>query len=166
MKHLPLQQHLLGGGISNYLNNPYFWGWANFDGEHYIFIAQNGYKPLTYFFFPVYPLLIEYIAKLFGDSLNLFALAGQFISNLSFLVALIGLWKLIKLDWGDNTKGPIVGGLTKTSTFLNCLFLNATKAIEIELAYCGVFYSTFHDMTTTCIEFDDTAASLIEYNNI
>ena len=30
------QTEFLGGGIANYLRNPGFWGWANFDGEHYL----------------------------------------------------------------------------------------------------------------------------------
>ncbi len=52
---IPLQFSYLGGGLVNYLKNPYLWAFANFDGVHYLSIAQEGYKPLTYFYFPVFP---------------------------------------------------------------------------------------------------------------
>ncbi len=92
IKTFPLQQHFLGGGMANYLANPFLWAWANFDGEHYLAISQFGYQPLTYFFFPLYPLLI----KAFGGT----ALVGVIISNLSLLVALVGLWRLVRFDFG------------------------------------------------------------------
>lgn len=90
----------LGGGILNYRTNPLFWGHINFDGEHYLAIAQYGYKPLEYFFFPLYPVLIRALA--FLKTNELFALIGIFISNLSFLIALIGIYKLIKLDFKES----------------------------------------------------------------
>lgn len=96
---VPLQQNFLGGGLSSYLNKPFLWAWGNFDGEHYLSIAYQGYQPLTYFFFPVYPLTIAFIAKFLGGSFTSLAVSGLLISNISFLVALIGLWKLIKLDY-------------------------------------------------------------------
>ena len=63
---LPLQKDFLGGGLWNYLKNPYFWSWLNFDGEHYAQIAFQGYLPLTYFFFPFYPLLTKIVAGFLG----------------------------------------------------------------------------------------------------
>src|SRR4030042_3666725 len=36
------------------------WSWANFDGVHYLLLAEKGYAfGLTQAFFPVYPLLIK-----------------------------------------------------------------------------------------------------------
>ena len=63
-----LQFNFLGGGLQSYLHAPYLWSHLNFDGEHYATIAQNGYKPLEYFFFPMYPILIYYFSFLFEDS--------------------------------------------------------------------------------------------------
>jgi len=94
-----LQHNFLGGGLSSYLKQPFLWAWGNFDGEHYLSIAYQGYQPLTYFFFPVYPLTIVFVAKFLGGSFKSLAASGLLISNISFLVALIGLWKLIKLDY-------------------------------------------------------------------
>ena len=76
--------------MQNYLSNPYLWAWGNFDGEHYLAIAQFGYQPLTHFFFPLYPLLIRFL-----DGSQFSALL---ISHMSFVISLIGLYKLIRLD--------------------------------------------------------------------
>jgi Gpi18-like mannosyltransferase len=99
---LPSQKELLGGGLANYIKNPYFWSWGNFDGEHYVFIAQNGYKPLTYFFFPLYPILIRYFSGIFGQGMIPLVKSGMMISYLSFAAALVGFYKLLKLDFKEN----------------------------------------------------------------
>ncbi|MEK7526370.1 MAG: hypothetical protein AAB546_02735 [Patescibacteria group bacterium] len=96
---VPLQKNFLGGGMGNYLKNPYFWSWLNFDGEHYLSIAQSGYKSLQHFYFPLYPVLVGLIASFFNKSIENLALVGLVLSNLSFLFALVGLWKLVRLDY-------------------------------------------------------------------
>ncbi len=96
---LPLKsRHFLGGGIENYLVNPLLWGWANFDGEHYLRIAQHGYQPLTHAFFPLYPLLARFIGGFFGFGFLPLLFSGLAISNLAFLVALFLFWRLVCLD--------------------------------------------------------------------
>lgn len=99
---VPLQVNFLGGGRVNYLLYPYLWSWANFDGEHFLAIARDGYKPLTYFFFPLYPVLIRSLANLFGSAFVGYAFSGLIISNLSFFIGLIGLIRLVRLDYSDN----------------------------------------------------------------
>lgn len=103
---LPLQQPFLGGGVERYLKNPWFWAWANFDGENYLSIARYGYLFVGQAFFPLYPILIRF----FGSGMW----AGLLISNLSFLVALIGLYKLIRLDYSEK--------ITRLSILLLFLF--------------------------------------------
>lgn len=58
---------------------------ANFDGVHYLMIAQNGYQQYQQAFFPFYPLLIRWFTPLF---FNNSLLAAFFIGNLSFLLGL------------------------------------------------------------------------------
>ena len=101
VKFLPLQKNFLGGGMGNYLKAPWFWAWSNFDGEHYISIAQRGYGFAEQAFFPLYPLLIKTIIQLFNKDLTTFTLVAFIISNFSFLVTLLGLYKLIKLDYKE-----------------------------------------------------------------
>ena len=93
----------LGGGIVNYQNLPGLFSWANFDGEHYLSIAIFGYKALEQAFFPVYPMLISFLAKPFSANLMSHLLSSTIIavliSNISFLLALFILYKLISLDF-------------------------------------------------------------------
>lgn len=99
--YLPLQKNFLGGGLENYINAPSFWTWANFDGEHYLSIAQRGYGQGEQAFFPLYSLLIKGFSVLLGKGIEKFVLMGLLISNFSFFVALIGLYKLIVLDYPE-----------------------------------------------------------------
>lgn len=92
--------NFLGGGFERYLETPYLFAWANFDGEHYLSIAQNGYRALTHSFFPVYPLTIK-VSSLFSQDLTILTATGLIISNTAFLVGLFLLWKLIRLDYSD-----------------------------------------------------------------
>lgn len=93
VKFVPLQEHFLGGGMQAYLRSPWLWAWANFDGEHYLSIAKDGYHLAEQAFFPLYSLLI----KLLGGGVWL----GLFISNTSFFLALVGLFKLLRIDYSE-----------------------------------------------------------------
>src|SRR3989344_1296507 len=88
---VPLQKDFLGGGMDNYLKNPFLWSWLNFDGNHYLSIAMYGYKPLQYFYFPLFPLSLGVVAKLLGGAQSMYALSGLLVSNITFFVALLGL---------------------------------------------------------------------------
>ncbi|MCX7928159.1 MAG: hypothetical protein N2558_00550 [Patescibacteria group bacterium] len=94
-----LRYDFLGGGISNYLNNPYPYAWLNFDGEHYLSIASNGYQNLKHFFFPLYPFIISFLNNLTGDRFENLAYIGLFVSYFSLIFALYGIIKIIKLDF-------------------------------------------------------------------
>lgn len=85
---VPLQPNFLGGGLKNYQSNPYLYAWANFDGQHYLSIAKNGYGNGEQSFFPLYPLLIKYLGN------NIYV--GLLISNAAFILTLFGLYKLTK----------------------------------------------------------------------
>jgi len=94
-----LQANFLGGGKETYLGNPFLWGHLNFDGEHYLAIAKDGYSPGRYFFFPLYPLLVNALSHIGNTSTVSLAVSGLIISHTAFLIALIGLYKLVKLDF-------------------------------------------------------------------
>lgn len=95
-------KNFFGGGLENYLAKPWFFGWANFDGEHYLSIANFGYKDLEQAFFPIYPLLMRILASPFEINFTTLTLSGLVISNLAFLISLFVLFKLIKLDYPSN----------------------------------------------------------------
>lgn len=95
----PLKFHFLGGGLEHYVVSPWFWSWSNFDGEHYLAIAQHGYGNGEQAFFPLYPMLMKVLVWPWKESVFHLQIAGLIISNTSFFVGLIGLWKLIGLDY-------------------------------------------------------------------
>lgn len=96
----PLNKNFLGGGLSGYLDKPFLWAFVNFDGEHYLSIARQGYKPLTYFFFPLYPLIVRTVAYMTGaKSMEDMVVVGLLLSNVSFFIGLVGFWKLFLLDF-------------------------------------------------------------------
>src|SRR3989344_6074858 len=73
---------------------PYFiWSFGNFDGVHYLRIAQDGYAyQYTQVFFPMFPIFIKLVSFLtFGN----FLIAGLLISNIAFISALIIFYRLI-----------------------------------------------------------------------
>lgn len=82
-------------------NLPHFiWSFGNFDGVHYIGIAQSGYSAqFTQVFFPLYPISIKIVSSLihlFLSEKTSLLLSGLIISNLSFLTALFVFHKFIK----------------------------------------------------------------------
>lgn len=92
-----------------------FYPWANFDGIHYLTISSYGYSKLQYAFFPGYPGIISIVEKVWPDPLAI----ALIISNLSALILLFLLYKLIKMDFGEQI---------------------ANKTIWIFLAYPAAFF--------------------------
>lgn len=100
VKLLPLRgSDLLGGGIEKYQAAPWFYGWVNFDGEHYLSIAERGYRDLEQAFFPVFPILTNILSRPFSGNMESLIVSGLIISNIAFLFSLIILWKLVLLDY-------------------------------------------------------------------
>lgn len=95
-------KNFLGGGLQNYLNQTWLFAWANFDGEHYLSIAQFGYRNLEQAFFPIYPLLMRFLANPFGINVTSLTITGLLISNASLILSLILLVKLLKIDYQKN----------------------------------------------------------------
>ncbi|MBI3397558.1 hypothetical protein HY045_03720, partial [Candidatus Woesebacteria bacterium] len=111
------QANFLGGGLENYTKAPWFWGWSNFDGEHYLSIARFGYRPLEQAFFPLYPLLIRLTVKIFDVHFihpELANISGLLISNASFLIGLMGFYNVLQLDYSEK--------ITKLAVFLILIF--------------------------------------------
>jgi Gpi18-like mannosyltransferase len=71
--------------------------WGQWDAGWYINLASNGYSNGTTAFFPLYSFLIKLISPVFGLEIS-----GYIISNISFLLASIYLYKLISLDYNKD----------------------------------------------------------------
>lgn len=69
---------------------------ANWDGGHYLGIAEINYQKFQYAFFPLYPLAINLVSKITGS----FLLAGILISALSSFFAFQLFYELISMEFG------------------------------------------------------------------
>jgi len=88
--HLPPQPHA------------FLEAWARYDACWYVVIAEHGYRaPIGPYgdmranFFPLFPALVTAVIPFARTPL----LAGLIVSNACYLVFLILLWKIVRLDW-------------------------------------------------------------------
>ncbi|EKD53003.1 MAG: hypothetical protein ACD_61C00186G0040 [uncultured bacterium] len=91
--------------------------WSNFDGLHYLDLAQYGYgyqhkTDMDYAFFPVYPWSVRTF-NYFGNYLA----SGLFVSHVSLILALYFLYKLVLLDFKPK--------IAKSTIYLLLLFPTA-----------------------------------------
>ena len=110
--------------------------WCKWDAQWYLEIATNGYAfdPNSYAFFPLYPLCIRFLSSIFGNP----ELMGLIISNISLLVAVYFLYKLIELKWSDL--------LAKNTILLLILFPTAFffSAIYTESLFLALVVLSFY----------------------
>lgn len=127
--------NFLGGGMQNYLQKPWLFAWGNFDGEHYLSVAQIGYRGLEQAFFPVYPILMKFLAAPFGINATTLTIAGLFISHIAFIVSLILLFRLLSLDYPQKLALLVVGLILvfPTSFFFISLY-NEALFLSLSLA--------------------------------
>lgn len=78
-----------------------FYSRANFDGLHYLSIAQFGYGFAQRAFFPLYPALIKKLQPLFISDVA----TGILISSTSFILGLYLLTRLLSLDYNRKIVG-------------------------------------------------------------
>lgn len=138
IKYIPLSGiNFFGGKYINYINNPLFWGWANFDGEHYLSIAMFGYKDLQLAFFPMYPFVINIVSGFIGSNTASYVWSGLIISNLFLLGSLHLLYKLVKLDFSEKVAklSIILLLLFPTSFFLGGVYTESLFLFLSLLAY-------------------------------
>jgi len=139
IKLLPLQTNHLGGGLQNYLEKPLFWWHGNFDGEHYLSIAQHGYKPLQYFFFPVFPNLIRSLNIFFLNTLFNLQFTGILLTSIFSFLSILYLIKLLKLDFKNINRNVflVIFLIFPTSFYLIAVY---TESLFLFLAVFA-FYS-------------------------
>lgn len=131
--YLPLgyKDRFLGGGLKNYSIAPEVFSWANFDGEHYLSISIVGYKGLEQAFFPVYPKIINFLTKPFStdffQTLLASTIIGIIISHLFFLLGLVLLWELVKMDFSSKISYWTICSLTlfPTSFYFGAVYSEA-----------------------------------------
>lgn len=130
--------HLLGGGIDFYLTKHYIFPWANFDGEHFMALAQFGYQEYTQAFFPLYPWIISLSNNIPGDRLVILAKTGLLLSSVSFLAALAFFYKLLRIDYTSRFSLGVIFLLLAfpTSFYFDALYSESLFLMLI----CAAFY--------------------------
>lgn len=105
----------------------WIWGFGNFDGVHYLRIAQNGYEAqFSQAFFPLYPLLIHLFnflpknssldTRIFVDPTYFYT--GFILSNIFFFLSLFLFYKLLRIDFDKYiTTGSLILILAYPTSF-------------------------------------------------
>lgn len=108
----------------------FFKSWAQWDGGYYYNIAQHGFiNDKDFAFFPLYPILIHYFAKLlFGNYL----LSGLLISNLSSFLVFSLFYKLVKTQY---SKKIAFSALITLITFPTSFYLVAYYSESLFLLF-------------------------------
>ncbi len=131
-------------GLPNWI-----WGFGNFDGVHYLRIAQNGYtSEFTSAFFPLFPFLIKLFSVFFprtpGLDLRIYTdpsyfYSGIFISNAFFIAALYMFYKLIKIDYAKSfaKKSLILLLVFPTSFYFGAVY---TESLFLFFAVTSVYF--------------------------
>lgn len=117
--------------------------WARWDAIWYLQIARDGYsytpgQQSSVAFFPLYPELTRAGGLLLGHGDKGLLLSGIIIANLALVIAMIYLWKLVRLDFNEATaRRAILYALIAPTT----LFLSAAYPMSLILAIAvAAFY--------------------------
>ena len=133
-KYFPTSNQHLYTESKAIMSPPWLWNRANFDGMHYLDIARRGYGVYQQAFFPLYPRLIRLIAPVFG---NRGLVAGWTVSLLSFYLALVYLYKLLKIDFSEKIvkRALIYLLLFPTAFFFSMVYTEALFFLLIVLSF-------------------------------
>ncbi len=117
--------------------------WNVWDTPHYLKIAQYGYttstvdeRHLHIVFFPLFPYLTKVFSFVFRDSL----LSGLIVSNISYIIAVFYLYKLVLLDFDkdDALRSVIYFSIFPTAYFLHAAY---TESLFIALTVASFYYA-------------------------
>lgn len=119
--------------------------WIRWDSQWFLEIARRGYweregLPVPQAFFPLYPLLMRWLAPIFGGEAYL---AGLFISNAAFLLGLWAFHRLVAERWGHEAAGRAATYLVlfPTSFYFSALY---TEGLFFGFA-AAAFYFAFNE---------------------
>ena len=126
----------------------WIWGFGNFDGVHYLRIAQDGYTAqYSQAFFPLYPILIRVFSfvipknplldtAIFTDPAYFYS--GLILSNAFFFASLYFFYKLVKLDFKKNVAllSVVFVLIFPTSFFFGAIY---SESLFILLAVLSIY---------------------------
>jgi len=121
--------------------------WSRFDSGFYLDIARNGYWPAStlhnrpdWVFYPLYPLLIAGLGRLFGGSSDAFSIAGVLISNLAGVGMILYFYLLVHRELGQKIAARAVFYL---ALFPLAFFLSAiyTESLLLGFSIAAIYYA-------------------------
>lgn len=114
----------------------WLYSWGNFDGVHYITIAQEGYNfaGLSQAFFPVYPLLMRLIQAATGLT---YVTTGLIISHLFFILFIIVFFQYVAQRFNQQLawKSVLTFLLYPTSFFLVGIYTESLFLFLVILSF-------------------------------
>lgn len=109
--------------------------WGRWDAVHYLDIATQGYQGTNMAFFPLFPLLIRLVGSLAGNHL----VAGLLISNISFFIGLLYLYKLLQYEYDRAVarRAIFYVSIFPTSVYFNAVY---TESLFFMLTVASFYY--------------------------
>jgi Dolichyl-phosphate-mannose-protein mannosyltransferase len=124
--------------------SPFWDTFARFDSGHFQGIAWSGYAPApggrsNIAYFPVYPMLIRTIGRFFARSHAAFYLSGIVISWVCFVLAMVALYFLARLDLPrDRAQRAVLLAMTfPFAFFFGVVYSESTFLLFAVLAFYG-----------------------------
>jgi len=116
--------------------SPFWDAFARYDSGWYQQIARSGYQYTpggrsTIAFFPAYPFLMRHVGRLFGPRPSDLYIGGLVVSWLAFVLAMIGLYYLARLDL---TRGRAERAVVLAAVFPFAFFFGAVYTEALFLA--------------------------------
>ena len=124
--------------VSHFLISP----WANFDGVYYLLIAAKGYT-VNAGFLPLFPLSLNFATSIFGQILPFDPkqyITSLLLVSLYFLIALIVMYKLIRIDYKESIalSSIVFMLLFPTSFFFATIY---SESLFLLLAVCAFYFA-------------------------
>ena len=124
--------------------SPFWDTFARYDTGHFEGIAWGGYAPLAggrsnIAYFPVYPLLIRAVGRLFGRHHAVYFISGIGIAWASFILAMIALYALARLDLSPRRaeRAVLLTTIFPFAFFFGVAYSESTFLLFAVLAFYG-----------------------------
>lgn len=122
-----------------------FWDtFARYDSGWYFGIARNGYQYVeggrnNLAFFPVYPKLMGYLGYAMGGGVANYYYAGILISWSAFIAAMIVLYRLARLDGGEERaeRAVVYAAVFPFAFFFGAVYSESLFLLAVVLAFYG-----------------------------
>lgn len=126
--------------------------WLKWDGPHYINIAKVGYhfledgENILLVFFPLY----SYIVRVINFVINNYYISGLLVSWVSYVLAMIYLYKLTALEFSNKTafKTILLISVFPFSFFLGSIH---TESISLLMMVMTFYYIRKHNWPLACV---------------